>query len=202
MTRLIASVAPILVIAIAGLSSAAASERVEHAAAGIAMDRPAGWQSASLEQIQVNRERARLSDPELQRGLVTRSAMPVIAFMKYQEPHAGLNPTVQVTLRPAVAGQPTQVLAGALEVMRRGFADFRIVSPVAPAAVDGLSGAQVAVTYTLQNQSGERFPVSSRLWLVPRGSLMFLIGMSGAQSGPDTCDEEFAAAFRSISIGR
>jgi hypothetical protein len=177
-----------------------AAERVEHPGAGIALDRPTGWHTATLAQVQENRQRVRLSDEELQRGLVTRSAMPVLTFMKHGEPFAGLNPTIQVTLRPAVGGAPTRVLAMALETMRRAFADFRLVSEVEAVEIDGWSGAHARATYTLQNQAGERFAVMTRLWLVPRGPLMFLIGMSGAPQGEDACEAEFAAVVRSIDI--
>jgi hypothetical protein len=191
----------IFALAVAVSSSARlAAERVEHAAAGIALDRPAGWHTATLAQVQENRQRVRLSDEELQRGLVTRSAMPVMAFMKYAEPFPGLNPTIQVTLRPAVAGVPTRVLSLALETLRRAFTDFRLVSAVEAVEIDGWRGAHARATYTLQNQAGQSFDVMTRFWLVPRGPLMFLIGMSGAQRGEELCEEEFAAVLRSIDI--
>jgi hypothetical protein len=192
--------APIFVVAIAISSAVAAAERIEHPGAGIALDRPAGWQSPTLAQVQENRERTRLSDEDLQQALVARSAMPVMVFTKYAEPHAGLNPSVQITLRPTIAGAPTRVLSAALDTMRRAFADFEIVAPVQPVEVDGWHGAHVRATYTLQNAAGQRFPVMTRLWLVPRGSLMFLVGMSGGQSGEDVCEDEFTAVMQSLQI--
>jgi hypothetical protein len=80
--------------------------------------------------VQANREHVRLTDPELQRALQTRSTMPLLVFTKYREPHPGLNPSIQVTLRPALRGTPTELLAGAIQTLRRALADFRIVSPV------------------------------------------------------------------------
>jgi len=200
MTRVNRQLLSLFVCAISLPSSVAAQERVEHAAAGISLDRPAGWHSATLAQVQTNRERVRLSDAQLQDAMVNRSAMPVVVFMKYPEPHAGLNPSVQVTLRPALAGTPVQLLSGALETLRRAFADFRILLPVQRAMVAGRPAAHVRVTYTLHSRSGESFPVMSRMWLVPRGPVMFLIGMSGAQSGDDGCDAEFANVLASMDI--
>jgi hypothetical protein len=75
-----------------------------------------------------------------------------------------------------------------------------VVSPVQPATVGGLPGAAVIVTYTLASTGGNRFPVRSRLWLVPRGNLMFLIGMSGATDGEDVAEAEFRTALESIRI--
>jgi hypothetical protein len=154
----------------------------------------------SLAQVQANRERARLADPELQHAMSTRSALPIIAFTKYEEPHAGLNPTIQVTLRTALAGTPTQLLATALTTVNRAFADFRLVTPVQAVQLSGWPAARAVATYTLQNDRRELFRVKSRFWLVPRGSLMFLIGMSGSQMGDDECEREFAATISSLTI--
>jgi hypothetical protein len=200
MTRVFSVSALIFVHAIAFSSVAAAQERLEHPEAGIGITRPVAWHAATLAQVQANRERVRLPDAGLQQALRTRSAMPLFVFTKYAEPHAGLNPSLQVTLRAALPGTPTQLLSTALETMRRAFADFEIVSPVRPVEVGGWPAAHVRAKYTLTNQAGERFGVQSRLWLVPRGRLMFLIGMSGGQAGTDVCEDEFAAALASVTI--
>jgi hypothetical protein len=181
-------------------SPAFAQDRIEHPGAGIAIDRPAGWQEATLAQVQANREHARLTDPELQHALTTRSAMPLLVFTKYQDGHAGLNPTIQVTLRPALAGNPAQLLASAIQIMRRGFEDFQVVTPPRSTKVDGWAAAQARATYTLRTDRGETFDVDSRFWLIPRGRLMFLVGMSGSQVGEDACETEFTDALSSLTI--
>lgn len=185
-----------------GMSAAHAQTRVEHREAGIAITRPAGWHTATMAQVQANREQTKLSDPELQMALATRAALPVVVFTKYQEPHPGLNPSIQITLRQGLAGTPVQLLGNALTAMRRGFPDLQVVEPVRAAEVDGMPAAQVNVAYSLRTQTGLTARVSSRLWLVPRGSLMFLIGMSGTETGADTCGAECTSALASLSISR
>ena len=189
-----------LAVGVSEAASGLSQERVELPSAGIALTRPAGWHTATIAQVQANRERTKLSDPEMQAALASRSALPLIVFTKYPEPHPALNPTIQITLRQGLRGSPVTLLAGALETMKKGFADLQIVEPVRAAQVSGLPASQVKVTYTLQTQTGARARVVSRLWLVPRGSLMFLIGMSGGESEPDVCEAEFAAALKSITI--
>jgi hypothetical protein len=190
-----------LAISVSLCTSVLAQDRIENSNAGISLERPQSWQSATAAQIQANRERVRLSDSEFQQAMVARSALPIIALMKYPEPFEGLNPSVQITLRQALKGTPTQLLTAALATMRRGFADLSIVQPVEATTVSGLPAAGVRVTYTLRTTT-QSVPVLSRLWLVPRGSLMFLIGMSGAQSGPEVCEAEFAKVLQSIHIDR
>jgi hypothetical protein len=199
-TRRIMAKSLALTVCVMAGSNGVAQERVEHAAAGISLTRPAGWHTATLAQVQASREQTKLSDPELQAALATRSALPVIVFTKYQEPHPGINPSVQVTLRQALPGTPVRLLTDALRTMRQAFADLKIIEPVRAANVAGLAGAHVRLTYTLQNQTGTRARVISRLWLVPRGSLMFLIGMSGSESGRDVCEGEFDAVLKSMAI--
>ena len=179
-----------------------AQPRFEHREAGIALTRPDGWHTATIAQVQTNREQTKLSDGELQVALATRAALPLIVFTKYEEPHPGLNPSIQITLRQALAGTPVQLLVNALMVMRRAFPDLQSVEPVRQTEVDGMPAAHVRVNYTLENRTGLTARVSSALWLVPRGSLMFLIGMSGSESGPDMCGAECASALRSLSISR
>ena len=64
-----------------------------------------------------------------------------------------------------------------------------------------MTAAYMKATYTLRTANGDH-PILSRTWLVPRGSFMFLIGMSGATDGADVCEAEFAAALNSIAIDK
>ena len=177
-----------------------AQERVRNTAAGIEITPPAGWHETSLAQVQANRENVRMADADLQRAIQTRSALPLLVFTKYPEPHEGLNPSIQITLRSALAGTPTDLLSIALQPMRRAFPDFRLVAPVHQTKVSGWPAAGMEATYTLRSKAGGAFPVRSRMWLVPRGRLMFLIGMSGSATGADVADAEFKAALDSIVI--
>jgi hypothetical protein len=149
MRRLMVTV-PGLIVSIIGSSNGLAQERVEHQSAGISLTRPAGWHTATIAQIQANREQTKLSDSGLQAALATRSALPLIVFTKYDEPHPGLNPSVQITLRQALPGTPVRLLTGALRTMRQAFADLQIVDSVRGMQLAGLPGAHVRVTYTLQ----------------------------------------------------
>ena len=178
-------------------------ERVENETAGIAVVRPAGWHTTSLDTVQANRNRVRLADAELQRLIQTRATAPLFVFSKHAEPYPGLNPSIQITLRPSgsLAGRPpTELLRMALGTMRRALPDFQEVTPIGSARVSGLPAAHVRGKYTLHSKSGESYPVVTRIWLVSRGAFMFLIGMSAPPDGPDASEEEFRQALASIEI--
>ena len=72
----------VVVCSIAFSIPATAQELVRHPTAGIELLRPAGWHDATLADVQANRARVRLSDPQLERALQTRSALPLLVFAK------------------------------------------------------------------------------------------------------------------------
>jgi hypothetical protein len=179
-----------------------AQQRVENATAGISIVPPSGWHVTSMQQVMENRSQVRLSDRELEAGL-QRAAAPLFVFSKYPEPYATLNPTVQVVLRPHPSSLPasaTAMLRIATGTLQKAFSDFRFVEPIQNSKVSGMGAASMKATYTLRTADKREHRVLSRTWLVPRGSFMFLIGMSGATEGDDVCETEFAAALRSITI--
>ena len=184
------------------LWSAQGGERLENATAGIALTKPPGWQIASLEAVQENRGRVRLADAELQQALQTRATAPLFVFTKHQEPYPALNPSIQITMRPSgsLAGMaPTALLKTAVTAMQRALPDFKYLTPIRATRVSGWPAATLRATYTLNTASGSH-PVVTRIWLVPRGAFMFLIGMSGPPDGPDVSEAEFTQTLASIEI--
>ena len=180
----------------------AAQSRFESPTAGLSIAPPAGWHVTSMQRVMDNRAQVRLPDAELTAGL-QRATAPLVVFSKYPEPHATLNPTAQVVLRPlpaSLGAAATEMLAAATATLQRAFPDFTFVDPIQPATVSGLPAAYMKATYTLRTASGAAFPVLSRTWLVPRGKVMFLIGMSGTTSGEDVSEAEFQAVLESIHI--
>jgi hypothetical protein len=181
-----------------------AQERVGNATAGISIVPPSGWHVTSMQEVMNNRSRVRLPDAQLEAGL-QRATAPLFVFSKYQEPHATLNPTVQVVLRPRPASLPTSataLLRIATVTLQKAFPDFAFVDPIQDVQVSGMSAAYMKATYTLRTADQREHRILSRTWLVPRGSFMFLIGMSGATGGDDVCQAEFAAALKSIAIDK
>ncbi len=175
------------------------------AAAGIAVARPAGWHTASRQAVQENRERVRLADAELQEAIRSSATAPLFAFTKYPEPHPGVNPSIQVILRAAGAfvGAPaTETLRAAAGVMQKGFSDFTFLQEIEATELSSFPAAHMRVQYTLTTANGAACKVLSRLWLVPRGGFMFLLGMSGPADGADVSEAEFAVVLASVKIER
>ncbi|HVG55624.1 MAG TPA: hypothetical protein VM846_14395 [Vicinamibacterales bacterium] len=179
-----------------------AQQRFSNATAGIALSPPAGWSVVSMQEVMQNRANIRLSDSELQAGL-QRATAPLFAFAKYPEPHPTLNPTFQIVLRPSPAppGTPaTTILAAATQTLQKVYPDFQFIEPIRSTVVSGLPAASMKAAYTLRTQQGNAHRIVVRMWLVPRGSTMFLIGGSGPIDGPDVSEGEFESALASIQI--
>jgi hypothetical protein len=177
-------------------------QRFENATAGIALTRPNGWQTGTLQAVQENRSRIRLSDSELEAGLRKLATAPLFVFMKHPEPHPTVNPSVQVILRPTGSlngADPTEILKVAVGTIQKAFADFTFITSIQNVSVSDMPAAHMRARYTLNTADGSA-QVLSRLWVVPRGPYMFLIGMSGPADGPDVSEAEFTEVLRSITI--
>jgi hypothetical protein len=194
----------VLIACIVAPLSTQAQQRVENATAGISIVPPAGWHVTSMQDVFRNRSLARLSDRELEAGL-QRATAPLFAFSKYPEPSATLNPTVQIVLRPlprSLGTSPTAMLHVAAATLQKAFSDFMFVEPIQDAEVSGMRAAYMKARYTLRTVDKREHRVMSRTWVIPRGTFMYVIGMSGAAEGDDVSEAEFAAAVKSVEIQR
>jgi len=175
----------------------------ENATAGIAVHRPAGWHTASLQTVQANRERVKLSDAELQAAMQKAATAPLFVFTKHPEPHHDINPSIQITVRPLgqlANSTPADIMKAATGPLQKALANFKFITPVTDARISGIAAAHMRAKYTIKNAEGSEFKVLTRMWVVPRGGFLFLVGMSGPQEGPDVSEAEFAATLASLSI--
>jgi hypothetical protein len=179
------------------------TNRFHSPTAGFTIVKPAGWQFASVEQVATNRAVVRLKDKELEQLVRERATAPLVVITKHPEPHDDLNPSTQVVLRPLgqMADQkPVELLRMVSGNLERGMKDFTFVEPVKEAKVGGLPAATMKAKYTVGNPEGREFKTLARMWLVPRGTFLFMISMSGPQEGPDVSEKDFSAILDSIKI--
>jgi hypothetical protein len=193
-------------MAFVGTASAQAQapgDRVENPAAGIVVVKPAGWQVGTLPQIEANRDRVRMADDRLQAAIQKAATAPLFVFTRYPEPIDKLNPTIQVVLRPLgqlADRKPVEILETVAAPLKQAFKDFRLVSAIEPTTVSGLPAARMKAAFSIANQEGRTFPTLSRMLIIPRGRLVFIIGMSGTPDGPDASEDEFTAFVKTIEL--
>lgn len=195
-----------MVMALVGTAILAAAEptdRLENPTAGIVVVKPAGWHVGTIQQVEANRARVRMNDEQLQQAIQQSAAAPLFVFTRYQEPCDSLNPSIQVALRPLgplVGRTPVEIMQVAVEPLKKAFEDFQLVSEINATTVSGMPAAHMKGAYTLVTQDGRSYRTLSRLWIIPRGSFMFFIGMGGPQEGPDVSEDEFTSFMKLIEI--
>lgn len=169
---------------------------------GFQVEKPAGWEFVMKVDPAASKALTRLDDEAIDTAAHELGSRPLVVASKYPQPHASLNPTLQVAMRPAdqfADASASQILSALLEPMRATFADLELVEPVTEAEVSGLPAARFVADYTVAASAGS-FPTRLRMWVVPRGPVFFVVGMSGAQEGEDAAEAEFQSILDSLVI--
>ena len=182
-------------------ASKSSSEVFHHQGAGFSMTKPMDWKYLSPEIIKAASESKKWNDAELEKAIKENPNAPLVVITRYQEPYPTLNPSVAVTMvnLPVEGMPPKDILNMSTEVLKRAYPDLTYVDEVQDANVDGINGAYTKIRYTMA-AGDQKFPTLTRMWLVPRGKIMFTVGMSGPQDGPDVSEDAFKTILSSIKI--
>lgn len=180
----------------------AAAEIVANETLGIRVAKPDGWHVLTAEANAENLARVRLDDKQMQEAVARYANAPVIAFSKYEEPYEDLNPSFKVTVRPmgALAGRSAvEILDMIVPTLKTTFSDAIIRQPATEVTVSGKPAAYARIDYTLK--AGElAFPTASEMWIVPRGSHFFIIGVGRRQDEKNGTRIETQAIVDSIVL--
>ena len=181
--------------------SKSSDEVFHHSGAGFSMTKPMEWRYLSPQMVKMASESTNWNDAELEKAIKENPNAPLVVITRYPEPYPTLNPSVAVTVvnLPVEGMPPKDILNMSTEVLKRAYPDLTYVDEVQDANVDGINGAYTKIKYTMA-AGGQKFPALTRMWLVPRGKIMFTVGMSGPQDGPDVSEEAFKEILSSIKI--
>jgi hypothetical protein len=152
---------------------------IEVPSLGLAVAQPKGWQVVTAQQHARNLRSVEMDDPQFQDLVIRYANVPIVALSKYAEPYADLNPSFKVNVRPAgpFMGRPaTEILAAALPTLSRAFADMAIEEGPVPTMIANHPAAYARLSYTMK-ADGQAYPTISEFWIVPRGSIFFMIGV-------------------------
>ncbi|MDY7094478.1 MAG: hypothetical protein SX243_16020 [Acidobacteriota bacterium] len=169
---------------------------------GFEMTKPESWVFLHKAEPSPDKPETRLNDELLNTAAEELSGRPLAVVAKYPQPHSSLNPTLQVAMRsrqPLGDLDAPEILTIISNQMRGGFPDFQLEQAVTATEVSGLEAATFTATYTVQGGPAA-YPVRYRMWVIPRGSIFFILGMSGAQEGEDAATEAFQQILESVKI--
>ena len=175
-----------------------------HAGAGFSITKPMDWKYLSPEMAVAARQSVKRDDQEPEKMIKANPNAPLVVLTRYQEPYPTLNPSVSVNITPMpVQGIPPKDFLNLMltEGVQKIFPDMVYVDEVQDANIDGIQGAYTKVKYTMA-AGDKKFPTMTRMWLVPRGKVMFTVGMSGPQEGPDVSEESFQEILKSIKFDK
>lgn len=198
------SVSCILVISAACRSEPAADSRTfSDPAKGFAITRPAGWRFATREEIVGMRAGASFKDKEFETLVREKALLPFVVIIKHETTYEGLNPSVQVTLRPLGELESLPVIFimnMILPSFEKALPDFERVENVRLDTVAGREAAFAKSQYNYRSEDGRTFAVLNRMWFLRRGKDLLMISMTDPQEGPDVSEAEFAEILKSIKI--
>jgi len=169
---------------------------------GFSIARPEGWHFETAQLA----ERDHTKNGQETFGALQRKYEhePFVTLLKYEQASSKLNPSVKVTLRPLAELQdkpPKQIASMVASGMKQTIPTFALLEPVRETELSGRRAGFLHAHFKAEDRaSGITHHVRSRMWLVPRGDRLFIIGMSAPAEGEDTCEAEFAAIAASIEI--
>lgn len=169
---------------------------------GFSITKPADWHFISDETLKADRNTIRLSDAELEQLAKRNTNIPLVVFTRYPEPHPTLNPSASVTLAtlPMEKIPLKYALSLSTEMTKQAYPDLTVVEPVRDQKVGGIQGAYTKVKYTVGFADGQNFPTMVRMWIVPRGKIMFVISMTSPPEDPDLSEDTFQEILGSVKI--
>lgn len=182
-------------------ASKGSDEVFHHPGAGFSMIKPMGWSYLSPEMTLIARQSVKLDDQKLKKMIEENPNAPLVVITRYREPYPTLNPSVsvRVTRIPVEGIPPKDILHMLMGGVKRMFPDLTYVDEVQNVHVDGLNGAYTKIKYTVF-AGDQKFPTLVRMWLIPRGKIVFTIDMSSPQEGPDISEKTFKKILSSIKI--
>jgi hypothetical protein len=177
-------------------------DEYEDPIAGISVTKPPHWVYVSAALRREYLERVDLGDAEFEQIMRQRSTAPLVSMARHAEPFDDLNPTFQITERPAENPGKLTTLELMRIMLERMAATFRhAVVEEAPREefLCGLPAAYARLDYTVR-ANDEEFPTASQMWLVSRGESLIIIGASTRQDERTGKRDEIEAIFRSVKI--
>ena len=181
------------------------SDTFNNSELGFSITKPSGWSYVSQKTLKVNRDTNRLNNAELEKVSHENGDAPfLVVFARYPEPNPKNNPAISVTvLDVGIKGLPPKgILSLSTAALKNAYPDLAIVEDIRNHEVNGIVGAYTKLKFSMAGAEGQQFLTTHRMWLVPRGTLMFSIAMAGPQEGPDVSEETFDEILKSIKISK
>ncbi|MDF2447208.1 MAG: hypothetical protein K0S46_2444 [Moraxellaceae bacterium] len=192
-----------LLLALGGSALADKPDVFRNETAGFQVVKPAGWTYATAAQNLENLKAIKLSDAEFQAAMQKYATAPLVVMTKFKEPYADVNPSFKVTLKPygPMKGlSPVQLISLVIPQFQKAFRDFELVQPPVEVEVAGIKSSYARMNYTMDTQTGEKFSLTSELWIVPRGDYFFMLGAGTRRDERNAKRGEIAEILKTVRV--
>ena len=169
--------------------------------ARIEIQKPASWHFADLQSVVAARASARLDDEVFLETVKRMAKKPLVAATKHEASYAGLNPSFQLIVRPALSMEGksgSEILELYIPRLKQAFTEFKVVKEPYLITVGGRPGGQMVVSYTITTQDGQKLPSTSTVVMVPNGKVVYQIGFTCPPEGPDKLGKDIDQVLASV----
>lgn len=173
----------------------------ESANIGFKVTKPSEWQFVTAQENLEHLRNIQVNDEEFQQLMLNYSTAPLVAMMKYPENFDDLNPSFKVNIKPLgefKGTDPKKILELTIPQFQKTYVDFNLAQPPTDTVVGILPAAYMRINYSVGNSADQIFPVTSELWIVPRGDYYFIIGAGTREDETTGSREEISEILSSI----
>ncbi|MBW1614986.1 MAG: hypothetical protein JRJ49_00315 [Deltaproteobacteria bacterium] len=93
-----------------------------------------------------------------------------------------------------------EIISSILPLMQKIFENFQLAQSPIDVKMDELNAAYMQFNYLLRIMDGRTFPITSKMWIVPRGDYFFMIGATTRQDEKTGSMKEIEQIIKSIKI--
>lgn len=188
-----------------GAALAAEPNVFSNPTAGFTVTKPVGWHYVTADQNLNNLKAAQLGDKEFQAAMVKYATTPMVAMTKHQEPYEDVNPSFKVNIKPL--GQfkgkdPKEIIGVMLPQFQKLFKDFALAQQPTHVTISGLPAAYTRINYTMEVEGIGALPITSELWIIPRGDYFFVLGAGTRQDERTGTRKEVESIVNTIVIAQ
>lgn len=186
-----------------GYAIEANSEVFSNPTAGFEMNKPDDWHFVTATQNLENIKAIKLNDEEFHAAMQKYATAPLVAITKYKEPFEDVNPSFKVNIKPygqLKGKRPQDLITMLVPQFERAFKNFQLVQAATEVTVSGIPSAYARMNYVMETPGGGSFPVTSELWIVPRGDYFFVLGAGTRQDEKTGTRKEIESLLRSVKI--
>ena len=178
------------------------AELFSNPTAGFQMVKPDDWHHVTAAQNLENIKSLKLNDEEFHAAMQKYATAPLVAITKYKEPIEDVNPSFKVNIKPfgqLKGKKPQELITMLIPQFERTFKSFELAQAPTEVVVSGIRSAYARMNYVMETPGGS-FPITSELWIVPRGDYFFMLGAGTRQDEKTGTRKEIDSILASVKI--